>query len=116
MQARIHPNWRRNRRNLPWRLRASGEEIMPPLQALQNLSQALTGRSTVSVLVAAEPEEDLVIQRLNLSQDLTAEFISAAKDSVPLADQEVRLRPYEAGYKPDPDELVYLDLSANAAI
>jgi Domain of unknown function (DUF4868) len=66
--------------------------------------------------VAAEPEDNVVIQRLNLREDLAAEFLSAAKDSVPPANQEVRLRPYEAGYKPDSDEITYVDLSQNAVI
>jgi hypothetical protein len=89
---------------------------MPALQSLQNLAQALAGDPAITVLVAAEPEDDVVIQRLNLRQDLAAEFLSAAKDSVPPANQEIRLRPYEAGYKPDPDEISYVDLSQNAAM
>jgi Kiwa KwaB-like protein len=89
---------------------------MPASQSLQSLHQALTGNSTVTVLVGAEPEENIVIQRLNLSEDLSAEFLSAAKESVPPANQEVRLRVYEAGYKPDADEISYIDLSQNAAI
>lgn len=57
-----------------------------------------------------------MIQRLNLVQDLADEFLSAARDSVPPANQEVRLRPYEAGYQPDTDEVSYIDLGQNAAI
>lgn len=56
---------------------------MPALQSLQTLPSVLTVNSTVTVLVAAKPEENIVIQRLNLRQDLAAEFLSAAKDSVP---------------------------------
>lgn len=89
---------------------------MPPLQSLQSLVPVLTGNPTVTVLVAAEPEENIVIQRLNLRQDLAAEFLSAAKDSVPAANLEVRLRVYEAGYKPEPDEISYIELAQNAAI
>lgn len=89
---------------------------MPALQSLQNLTQALAGNPAVTVLVAAEPEENIIIQRLNLRQDLATEFLSAAKDSVPPANQEVRLRAYEAGYKPDSDEITYIDLAQNAPI
>jgi hypothetical protein len=89
---------------------------MPALQSLQGLRPALAGNPTVTVLVAAEPEENIVIQRLNLRQDLAAEFLSAAKDSVPPANQEVRLRAYEAGYKPEPDEISYIDLDQNHTI
>lgn len=89
---------------------------MPALESLQGLAQAFAGNPAVTVLVAAEPEENVLIQRLNLREDLAAEFLSAARDSVPPANQEVRLRPYEAGYKPDADEITYIDLSQNAAI
>jgi hypothetical protein len=89
---------------------------MPALESLQGLAQALEGDPAVIVLVAAEPEENVLIQRLNLRQDLAAEFLSAAKDSVPPVGPQVRLRPYEAGYKPDSDEIMYIDLSQNAAI
>jgi hypothetical protein len=89
---------------------------MPALQSLQSLPQALAGNPAVTVLVAAEPEENIVIQRLTLRQDLATEFLSAARDSVPPANQEVRLRAYEAGYKPDFDEITYIDLAQNAAI
>lgn len=89
---------------------------MPPLQSLQSLLPALTGNPTVTVLVAAEPEENIVIQRLNLRQDLAAEFLSAAKDSVPPTNQEVRLRAYEAGYKPESDEVSYIELAQNSVI
>jgi hypothetical protein len=89
---------------------------MPADQALQALRQALTGDPGVTVLVAAEPEEEIVLQRLNLRQDLAAEFLSAARNSVPSATHEVRLRVYEPGYKPDPDEISYIDLAQNQAI
>ena len=89
---------------------------MPADQALQSLAHALTGDPTVTVLVAAEPEETVVIQRLTLRQALATEFLSAARDSVPSANQETRLRAYEPGYKPDPDELTYIDLAQNGVI
>lgn len=85
-------------------------------QALQSLRHVLTGAPALAVLVVAEPEETLVIQRLSLRQDLAAEFLSAAKDSVRPASEETRLRPYEPGYKPDPDEISYIDLAQNDVI
>src|SRR5260370_18171541 len=90
--------------------------MMPADQALRSLAQALSGEASVSVVVVAEPEDTVVIQRLSLRQDLAAEFLSAAKDSFPPANQEIRLRAYEPGYKPDPDELTYVDLGQNQAI
>jgi len=89
---------------------------MPPDQALQSLRQTLIGDPAVTVLVAAEPEEEVVLQRLNLRRELAAEFLSAARDSVPVANEEVRLRAYEPGYKPDPDEITYMDLAQNQVI
>jgi hypothetical protein len=84
---------------------------MPADQSLQSLSQALAGTPSVAVLVAAEPQGHVVLQRLNLREDLAAEFLSAAKNSVPSENQEIRLRPYDPGYKPDPDEITYIDLA-----
>jgi len=89
---------------------------MPPDQALRTLAQALTANPAVNVVVAAEPEEDVVIQRLNLRQDLAAEFLSAAQDSVSLPDGNVTLRAYDPGYKPEPHEISYIDLEQNEAI
>jgi hypothetical protein len=89
---------------------------MPALQSLQTLAPALAGNPAVAVVLAAEPEEEVVIQRLNLGANLAADFLAAARDSVPVANQEVRLRPYEPGYKPDSDEITYVELARNAAI
>jgi len=87
---------------------------MPPEQAIQSLAQALTGDPAVSVLVAADPGADIVIQRLNLRQDLAAEFLSAAQMASPNGD--VVIRPYEPGYTPDWNEVSYIDLTEHEAI
>ncbi len=89
---------------------------MPPGQALETLREALADKAAVTVLLAAEPMDEVVLQRLNLSDDLARDFLSAAKDSVPLADREIRLRAYDPGYKPEPDEICYIDLEQNKAI
>jgi hypothetical protein len=89
---------------------------MPPQESLQSLAQALVGNPAVTVVLAAEPENEVLIQRLNLTDELSAEFLSAARHSAPGVGREVRLRPYEAGYKPDADEIVYVDLAQNEAI
>jgi hypothetical protein len=90
--------------------------MMPVDQSLQGLTQALTGTPSVTVLVAAEPEGNLVLQRLNLRRDLAGEFLSAAQDSVPPASQDVRFKPYDPGYKPDSDEITYIDLAEHEEI
>ncbi len=87
---------------------------MPPQQAIQSLAQVFAGNPAVNVLVAAEPQAQLVIQRLNLRQDLAAEFLSAASATRP--DGNVVSRPYDPGYKPDANELCYIDLDQNDAI
>jgi hypothetical protein len=89
---------------------------MPPDQALQNLAQALAANPAINVLVASEPDEDVVIQRLNLRQDLAAEFLAAARASLPAAAGAIVFKPYDPGYKPDPNELIYIDLEQNEAI
>jgi len=87
---------------------------MPPQQAIQSLPEAFAGNPAVNVLVAAEPEAEVIIQRLNLRQDLAAEFLSAAQAASP--DEDVLLKPYDPGYTPDWNEVCYIDLAENLAI
>jgi len=87
---------------------------MPPQQAIESLGHALAGSPAVSVLVAAEPEQNVILQRLNLRQDLAAEFLSAAQGAKP--GENIVLRPYDPGYTPDWNELAYVDLGENQAI
>lgn len=89
---------------------------MQVTEALQSLAEAFTMKPSVAVLVAAEPPSGAVIERLNLGQHLADEFLSVARDSVPDATATVRIRRYEPGYKPDLDELVYLDLAEQEKI
>ena len=87
---------------------------MPPQQAIQSLPQVFAGNPAVNVLVAAEPGADVVLQRLNLRQDLAAEFLTAAQEARP--DENVVLRPYDPGYTPEWNEVCYIDLADHAAI
>jgi hypothetical protein len=87
---------------------------MPPQQAIQTLPEIFAGDPAVNVLVAAEPGENVVIQRLNLRRDLAAEFLAAAQAANPNAD--VVLRPYDPGYTPDWNEVCYVDLAEYEAI
>jgi hypothetical protein len=50
----------------------------------------------------------VVLQRLNLRQELAGEFLAVGRDAVPADD--VVLRPYNPGYKPDRNEICYVDL------
>jgi hypothetical protein len=89
---------------------------MPADQALRSLAQALTNNPATSVLVAAEPDANIVIQRLNLRQELANEFLSAAQDAVSFQNGGLAVRRYEPGYKPDPHEVCYIELDQNEAI
>jgi hypothetical protein len=87
---------------------------MPAQDAIQSLGPALAGNPAVNVLVAAEPGAELVIQRLNLQQDLAAEFLAVTRTANP--DANVVFRPYDPGYKPEWNELCYLDLATHGDI
>jgi len=64
--------------------------------------------------VVAEPDGEVVIQRLNLRRDLAAEFLTAAQAASP--DENIVLRPYDPGYMPNWNELCYIDLAENDRI
>ena len=87
---------------------------MPPEQAIAGLEQAFSGNPAVSVLVAAEPEGGMVIQRLNLRQELAAEFLSTAREAKP--EPDAILKPYDPGYTPDWNQLSYIDLAQHESI
>jgi hypothetical protein len=87
---------------------------MPAQQAIGSLGEALAGNPAVNVVVVAQPEEDLTVQRLNLRQDLAGEFLSVAQAANPT--QDVVLRPYDPGYKPEWNEICYIDLAENGPI
>ena len=87
---------------------------MPPQQAIQSLAQAFADNPAVNVLVAAEPGGAVVLQRLNLRQELEAEFLAAAQTAN--AGVDVALRPYDPGYTPEWNELCYVDLAEHEDI
>lgn len=82
---------------------------MPQQEAIRSLSQALANNPALSVLLAAEPGGETVVQRLNLRQDLAAEFLSIARAATPGVD--VVLRPYDPGYKLDSNQVGYIELA-----
>jgi len=92
---------------------------VPADRSLRQLSNVLNGNPTTAVVIASEPDVDagVVIQRLNLTDDLAEDFLTAARKAVPPETvNEVRLKPYEAGYKPDANELLYIELEDEADI
>lgn len=84
---------------------------MPAQQAIDTLRPVLAGNPAVNVLVASEPGQETILQRLNLRQDLANEFRSVAKEAQPEAN--VILRPYDPGYTPEWNELAYIELQGN---
>lgn len=89
---------------------------MPAEQAFQAIIQAVATNPAVNVLLASEPDDDVVIQRLNLRDDLAAEFLAAARGACSFQDNLFRLRPYDPGYKPEPHEISYVELADQPAI
>jgi len=81
-------------------------------QALRQLANILQTPRATSVLLASRVNDGDRFERLTLHRQLAAQFGRVAQDAVPPEDdEEIVLRPYEAGYKPDRHELVYLTLS-----
>lgn len=66
----------------------------------------------VNVVVATSPRRDgpLVLHRLGMTDSVRLEFRDAAYNALPDEENEVILVPYEATYRPQPYELMYLDL------
>ena len=91
---------------------------MPAEQALERLSQALANNPAINVVVASEPdpEEGVVLQRLNLGRDLAAEFMETVRGAIPQVDEDVVLKRYDPGYRPESHELVYIELAQNPEI
>lgn len=79
---------------------------MPP--DLDPLRDFLRRARTASLLVAAATDEQPLVQRLNLHQDLVQDFMSVARSAVPDAPD---LRAYDPGYKPEPDDLLHVPLA-----
>ncbi|MCU1224678.1 MAG: hypothetical protein JWQ42_2771 [Edaphobacter sp.] len=83
---------------------------MPAEQALESLVAVFAADVSTNVLLVAEQNDDTVIQRLNLDDTLAVDFRSVAQEACSYILGNLRLRPYDPGYKPDSDELSYIDL------
>jgi hypothetical protein len=91
---------------------------MPAEQALERLSQALANNPAINVVVASEPDPEagVVLQRLTLGVDLAAEFMESARAAVPEANDDLVLKRYDPGYRPEIHEFVYIELAQNPAV
>jgi hypothetical protein len=89
---------------------------MPAEQALASLAAVFANDPETNVLLVSQPADEALTQRLNLDDALSADFRIVALDSCSNAAANLRLRPYDPGYKPDSDELSYIDLSTDAEL
>jgi hypothetical protein len=83
---------------------------MPPEQALRRIQRDMDANPPLNVILAArsrgQDEDDL--RRLTLTAALQREFQTIATRAIR---GELRLVPYEPGYKPDESELCWIDLA-----
>jgi hypothetical protein len=89
---------------------------MPVEQAIQALLQILSQNPDTAVLVVAEPEDDVVIQRLSITDELATDFFRIAQDASNRLTGDLELRPYVAGYIAEPHQLCYLSLEEHPEI
>lgn len=89
---------------------------MPAEQALESLVAAFAGNPATNVLLVAEPGGAAVVQRLSLDDALAENFRLVAQDACSYILGNLRLRSYDPGYKPEADELSYIDLEENAEL
>jgi hypothetical protein len=86
-------------------------------KALEALREFLEGTTETNLLVVADMEaeeeptdnEEVVIQRVTLNQDLAEEFLSSARSAARDREDGI-LKPYVEGYKPDANEILFMKL------
>lgn len=82
---------------------------MPAEQALRRIRRQMGGSPVVNVVLGSRPNpnEQDDLRRLNISANLQAGFRAIAGNAL---EDELRLIPYEPGYKPDSGEVCWIDL------
>jgi hypothetical protein len=89
---------------------------MPADQVFQELRGRIAQLAPFGLVLASEihigePE----LRRVNIHEDVGADFGRVAAQVVERA-EDIELREYDPGYKPEPHEWVYLDLAASEAV
>jgi hypothetical protein len=79
---------------------------MPDLNGLSNFLRRARTANLLVVSNASDPDAPPLIQRLNLHQDISDQFLEVARDSLP---DDAELREYDPGFKPEPHELSYVE-------
>ena len=82
---------------------------MPAEQALRRIRREMADNPVVNVVLGSRPNpnEQDDLRRLNISANLQAGFRAIAGNAL---EDELRLIPYEPGYKPDRGEVCWIDL------
>jgi hypothetical protein len=75
---------------------------------LDSLRTFLRRAQTATLLVAADLDGQITIQRLTLHQDIAREFIETARAAVP---DDPHLLAYDPGYKPEAEDLLHINLA-----
>src|SRR4051812_31670273 len=88
---------------------------MTPEKALSQLEIFLDDAGDISVVLAADVADETIVQRLSLKQRVAKDFKASAADAVSEA-ASLSLRRYDAGYKPDTHEVLYLSLDEESDI
>lgn len=85
---------------------------MSHTSSLNSLHKFLDHEHSLSVLVAADDPDDELrsVHRLTLHQDVADDFRETARAAVAGVDDDIVVRPYSPGYKPDAHELLSLSL------
>lgn len=88
---------------------------MPAEQALRRIRREMVDNPVVNVVLGARPNpnEQDDLRRLNISASLQAGFRAIAGNAL---EDELRLIPYEPGYKPDSGEVCWVDLQQSPEI
>jgi hypothetical protein len=88
---------------------------MPADQSFQRIQQDLGNNPPVNVVLASRrfDEDEDNLQRITLGADLQQRFQRIATDGVT---GQFRLLEYEPGYKPDSDEVLWIDLDDSERI
>lgn len=83
----------------------------PEEGVLSNINEILQGEPHISVVLAAkfQDKDDITLVKLSLSKSAVEQLRELAKDYLVKFNFE-ELEEYDAGYKPSPDELCYLNL------
>jgi len=87
---------------------------MSSAEELEELHGFLSRAQHVNVLVLSDSEDDekpATIQRLQLHDDVAMDFREIVEGVVEKLYDDVDLKPYEPGYKPDKHELLWVNLS-----